>query len=295
MNKIKKNLNFKIKIPSKTEIKEGPLFSDNKSTITEINPNIYISGYIIANDIDYLLKNNFTHVLNCCSGSSLINNSPSVNYMNIKYLKINLRDDPNADIINALFLTINFIEDGQENNKILFHCVEGVSRGPALLIGYLMWKNNISRDDGISLVKKKRNCVDINFGFMVQLSKWEKFLNDKYDEKVIFKLNKEISLVEEKNIEKLNNDINLGEKFLIRWKGKLFLIEGNYSKQLGKKEEIIIKNFIDNVLKFDNNIIDKKNLINIQLTNDKINEGIFFNEICKVYDNFRNELFSKNI
>lgn len=130
---------------------------------------------------------------------------------------------------------------------------------------------------------------------MVQLSKWEKFLNDKYDEKVIFKLNKEISLVEEKNIEKLNNDINLGEKFLIRWKGKLFLIEGNYSKQLDKKEEIIIKNFIDNVLKFDNNIIDKKNLINIQLTNDKINEGIFFNEISKVYDNFRNELFSKNI
>ena len=288
MNKIKKNL--KIKIPSKIEIKEGPLFSDNKSTITEIYPNIYISGYIIANDIDFLLKNNFTHVLNCCSGSSLMNNTPSVNYMNIKYLKINLRDDPNADIINPLFLTINFIEDEEKNNKILFHCVEGVSRGATLLIAYLMWKNNISRDDGISLVKNKRNCVDINFGFMVQLSKWERFLNDKYDEKVIFKLNKEISLVEEKNVEKLNNDINLGEKFLLRWKGKLFLIEGICSKKLDEEEEIIIKNFIDNVLKFDNNIVDKKNLINIQLTKDKISEGMFCTEICKVYDNFRNDI-----
>ena len=139
-------------------------------------------------------------------------------------------------------------------------------------------------------MKKKRNCVDINFGFMVQLSKWERFLNDKYDEKVIFKLNKEINLVEEKNIEKLNNDINLGEKFLIRWKGKLYLIEGICSKKLDEEEEIIIKNFIDNVLKFDNNIIDKKNIINVQLNKDKISENIFFTEICKVYDNFRNNL-----
>ena len=213
MNKIKKNLNFKIKIPSKIEIKEGPLFTVNKSSITEITPNLFISGYIIATDIEYLQKNNFTHVLNCCSGSSLINETQRINYNNIKYLKINLRDDPNADIINAIFSTINFIEDNGKNNKILFHCVEGVSRGPTLLIAYLMWKNNISKDKGISMVKEKRNCVDINFGFMIQLSKWEKYLDKKINDKVIFKLDKEITLIEEKDIEKLGCDINLGKNF----------------------------------------------------------------------------------
>ena len=277
MNKIKKNLNFKIKIPSKTEIIEGPLFSDNKSTITEITPNLYISGYIIANDIDYLLKNNFTHILNCCSGSSLINNKESINYMNIKYLKINLRDDPNADIVNAIFSTINFIEDEEKNNKILFHCVEGVSRGPTLLIAYLMWKNNISRDEGINLVKNKRNCVDINFGFMIQLSKWEKFLKGTIDDRIIFKLDKDISLVEEKNIEMLNYNISLGEKFLIRYKGKLFFIEGNNGKNFNDDEENNIKNFINNVIKYDKNIFQQKNVIYIKLNQDNINEKIFLN------------------
>ena len=272
MNKIKKNLNFKIKIPSKIEIKEGPLFTVNKSSITEITPNLFISGYIIATDIEYLQKNNFTHVLNCCSGSSLINETQRINYNNIKYLKINLRDDPNADIINAIFSTINFIEDNGKNNKILFHCVEGVSRGPTLLIAYLMWKNNISKDKGISMVKEKRNCVDINFGFMIQLSKWEKYLDKKINDKVVFKLDKEITLIEEKDIEKLGCDINLGKKFLIRFNGKLFLIEGNCSSQLNDDEEKNIKNFIDNVMRFDKNINEQKQIIKINLNTDSIND-----------------------
>ena len=34
----------------------------------------------------------------------------------------------------------------------------------------------MSKDEAISYLRSKRECVDINIGFIIQLSKWEDFL-----------------------------------------------------------------------------------------------------------------------
>ena len=78
-----------------------------------------------------------------------------------------MRDDPEVDIIFHFLKIINFLESEEqiENKKILFHCVEGISRAPAMVAGYLMWKNKFKFDEVIELIKSKRDCVDINLGF----------------------------------------------------------------------------------------------------------------------------------
>lgn len=58
-----------------------------------------------------------------------------------------------------------------------------------------MWKKNISRDSAITLIKNKRSCIDVNLGFLYQLSKFEDFLNYKNNKILTFNTNGTISLI----------------------------------------------------------------------------------------------------
>jgi protein-tyrosine phosphatase len=200
MKTLKNRINLKIQIPKLSTQEE--LQNTNqitKNTMSKITDNIYISGYLIGQNISYLKDNNFTHVINCCEGSSLTssdynNSNESLVQLykrnNIKYLSIYLRDDPEVDIIYHFLKIINFLESEEqiESKKILFHCVEGISRAPTMVAGYLMWKNKYKFDEVIELIKSKRECVDINLGFNIQLHKWENYLISMKKKKKIFEI-----------------------------------------------------------------------------------------------------------
>ena len=301
---LKKRFQLKITIPkNQEEEKTTSLINDNnnKSNLSKITDNIYTSGYLIAKDIPFLLKNNFTHVINCSRGSSMETSNDEVSDANnynkspsIKYLPIFLRDDPGADLIKCFFQTIDFIENEEESNKtkkILIHCIEGISRAPALIAGYLMWKQNIKTENAIEFIKSKRKCIDINLGFIIQLHKWENYLFSSTDKIQIIKLNTNIRLLEEKEYE--NQNINENE-YLIRFNQKIFYLgnQQNY-KNSHLKEEIkeIYRNnyntfnedndkckFIYNVIKYDklllNNNIDSLIEINIHSFDYIINNQI---------------------
>ena len=303
---LKKRFQLKITIPkNQEEEKTTSLINDNnnKSNLSKITDNIYTSGYLIAKDIPFLLKNNFTHVINCSRGSSMETSNDEVSDANnynkspsIKYLPIFLRDDPGADLIKCFFQTIDFIENEEESNKtkkILIHCIEGISRAPALIAGYLMWKQNIKTENAIEFIKSKRKCIDINLGFIIQLHKWENYLFSSTDKIQIIKLNTNIRLLEEKEYE--NENINENE-YLIRFNQKIFYLgnQQNY-KNSHLKEEIkeIYRNnyntfnedndkckFIYNVIKYDklllNNNIDSLIEININNISNNIHS---FDEI----------------
>ena len=203
MKNLKNKFQLKIQIP-KQQLLNGPKNNlklvnenNNRNTISQITDNIYISGYIIGKNISYLKDNNFTHVINCCLGSSLSDNNQDEDSLkqlyernNIRYLSMVLRDDPEVDIFYHFSQIINFLEsnDQIENKKILFHCIEGISRAPAMVAGYLMWKNKYKFPEVIDLIKTRRNCVDINLGFNIQLHKWENHLSGLKKKKNIFKV-----------------------------------------------------------------------------------------------------------
>lgn len=275
MNKLKKSLKLKIKIPLNKEIKTEKII-DNKNSINEITDNIYISGYLIANDPNYLIQNNFTHVINCSYGTSMVNYtqvlSPKINY-----LSLYLRDDPSSDIIHNILEAIDFIEKDElyQSKKILFHCVEGISRGPAVAAGYLMWKKNMKKNEAIELISSKRKNVDINLGFSVQLNKWENYLMSLPDQLNIFKINHKekknsnIKLLDEDEF-KQENIYDNDNEYLFRYKGKFFHLKfnSNNKEEEMKVEENVddeIFRFIRNIQKYDkseNN--EKENISNIE-------------------------------
>lgn len=273
MNKLKMSLKLKIKIPTNNEIKpcqktESTPIVDNRNSIDEVYPNIYISGYQIANDQNFLLQNNFTHIINCSCGSSM-DSGIRFHSPEIKYLSIYLRDDPSIDIIHNILQAIDFIENDSQKNltaperktKVLFHCIEGVSRGPALAAGYLMWKFGMDKVEAIRIISEKRKCVDINLGFSVQLSKWEKYLKSLNDEVSIFKLSEGIKLLDENEFKEEN--IYEGE-YLFRFKGKFILIKPNelYSEESKNQENFEVPEFVKNIQKYDkkSKLLETKNI-----------------------------------
>jgi hypothetical protein len=93
-----------------------------------------------------------------------------------------------------------------------------------------MWKNKLSKDNAINIINDKRKCVDINIGFLYQLSKWEELLkNDKM--KKIYKFEESGNLIiidynENKDINTTNKICFSNESFilLLFHKNKFYVI-----------------------------------------------------------------------
>ncbi|MEQ2264787.1 dual specificity phosphatase 19, partial [Xenotaenia resolanae] len=56
---------------------------------------------------------------------------------------------------------------------VLVHCNAGVSRAPAVVIGYLMSCDGQSYEDALSLVKSARPASSPNPGFLEQLRNYK--------------------------------------------------------------------------------------------------------------------------
>ena len=148
MKNLKNRIQLKIQIPKHNNIEESKeiIFTkidnnNNRNSISQIIDNIYISGYLIGKNYSYLKSSNFTHVISCSLGSSMVNshNQDELSLKNeyekygIKYLDIYLRDDPEADIIYHIYEIINFIESDKDNkNKKFYFIVLKVLAGPHL-------------------------------------------------------------------------------------------------------------------------------------------------------------------
>jgi hypothetical protein len=187
MKTMKAKLALNIKIPNNSVTEEAriPNINSVKAECHHIIDEIYLSGYQVGNDYEFLRKNNFTHIINCASSSKSFT---PVFYEDFSYLLLDIKDEPGFDIMYYIYLCIDFIENAGKTNshrKILIHCYEGVSRAPTILSSYLIWKYNFEKDYVIKLLKEKRKCVDINLGFLYQLERWNEnricqFNNDKF-------------------------------------------------------------------------------------------------------------------
>lgn len=74
-----------------------------------------------------------------------------------KYYKYEILDNDNAEIEEYIMDIMKIIDS--TNGNILIHCFLGKSRSASVVIYYLMSRHNMSLDEAVTFVKKKR---DIN-------------------------------------------------------------------------------------------------------------------------------------
>ena len=164
-------------IPKLQELltKEATIQSNNISKITD---KIYLGDEEGANNLEFLKEEKINFVL------SIIQNPPKYpEEMNINLMHLDIEDNLKNNIIYYIKKCFEFIEKA---DKIYVHCSLGINRGPAIIIGYLMWKTHSSYDDVFEYIKKRRDCIEPNNLFIIQLHKFENLLkSNNYDLKKI--------------------------------------------------------------------------------------------------------------
>lgn len=141
---------------------------------SKIDKQLFIAGETVASDLKILQESQITHIINCAR-TYCDNYFPD----DFNYLALHLNDGRNEDISCFFLHVIEFIENTlaeSENNRILFHCQQGVSRSVAFYIMYEMWLKRESFDSVFIRVKKIRAIANPNTGFIFQLLLWGKRL-----------------------------------------------------------------------------------------------------------------------
>ena len=147
--------------------------SYNEFSANEIIDNIYIGNVYDAHNIDELNKNNIKNVVSAVTGFENIYDDT------FNHLSLNLIDNENQNIIHYFEITYHYIDNivsknissssKEKKNKILIHCICGVSRSVTILIAYIIKKYNYNPTDALELVKKHRSIANPNNNFMNQL------------------------------------------------------------------------------------------------------------------------------
>ena len=82
-----------------------------------------------------------------------------------------------APTLDWLRERVRFIDAQQKAGfKTFVHCRNGVSRSGMVVVAYLMFKNEWTRDEALEFVRKKRPEVRPNRAFMERLLDWERVL-----------------------------------------------------------------------------------------------------------------------
>lgn len=158
----------------------GQEIEDNKlkehlqyNHITEIMNKVYLGSYKNAKNYEELEKSNIKYILNCASECENLFGDK------IKYLKLDIKDQPDFPIQDYFDKGIQFIKDSLNNNdgSILIHCMEGRSRSATLLMAYLIKCNGENTNSAYKILKSKRQLIMPNLGFMYKLREYEKTLN----------------------------------------------------------------------------------------------------------------------
>ena len=102
-------------------------------SISKITDKIYLGDIIGAQKYQFLKDNKIDHILSLAG-------EDSINYdkdLNIEQKIIEIDDCETENIFQYFKECIDFIE---KSNKILIHCMAGVSRSSSIVIAYLMYK-----------------------------------------------------------------------------------------------------------------------------------------------------------
>jgi atypical dual specificity phosphatase len=138
----------------------------------KITDRIYLGNIAGAQNKTFLNKNNIGYIINLA-------NQSYARQSNIEYLDIDISDSPNTDIKHFFPQIINFFNKGLQSKKnIYIHCRAGISRSTTGLIAFLMSKG-LTMKDAVNYVISKRNIIEPNAGFWIQLMMFERQLYGK--------------------------------------------------------------------------------------------------------------------
>lgn len=162
--------------PNTNPIATTPVLSNidlENYPMTEILHGIFIGSESNARNLEELSSEHIRHIVNVTSHVPLYHSDQ------FHYHHIPADDTQKQNLLEYFDQAYSFISQAIENNeRVLVHCVAGISRSPAIVISFLMRYGHMKMNDAYEFVKTKRSIVSPNLNFMGQLLQYEKKLNE---------------------------------------------------------------------------------------------------------------------
>nr|CAD2196889.1 unnamed protein product [Meloidogyne enterolobii] len=149
---INKNIDFYVpSIASSCSI--GALDQIRSTEITKLFDYLFLGSQKDALDNELLLRHGITRVINlsenCPRPTSLPDDLQH-------FLRIPVNDTYSAKLLPHFDSAYQFIETAkQEGEKVLIHCLAGISRSPTVAIAYVMRSRKMTNDEAYNFVKHK--------------------------------------------------------------------------------------------------------------------------------------------
>jgi protein-tyrosine phosphatase len=142
--------------------------------MNRVDDYVYIGGIQAARDLNALLAEGITHVVNASDYET------SCPYF--KYLRIDIQDTSSTPIGIYYDTVYQFISDAlaTPNSKILIHCSAGISRSSTLVTMYLMRRYLVCPVHALDAIRRVRPIVHPNDGFMMSLRNYENVLASRH-------------------------------------------------------------------------------------------------------------------
>jgi len=160
--------------PVAMELSSGRCFSvyDNELPHDILDGKLFLGSFNQSEKYELVQNLKITHILNITFECDNCHEDKGV-----KYLKISILDEPDKNIHEFFREAYEFINDAlteDSNNKVLIHCAMGKSRSATITIMFLMKKFSWSYEKAFAFVKRKREIISPNEGFVERLMDFEK-------------------------------------------------------------------------------------------------------------------------
>lgn len=146
--------------------------SKDRGPMQQLEENVWLGNEEAGKDLATLKANGIKHI--CAVGWDLVEHHKDTGEINY-HITNEIYDAPDQDIMPTLKASLEFIDEViQKNEKVLIHCVLGISRSATIATAYIMKKHKKTFVEALKFVRSKR-CVAVpSLGFEYQLYQFEK-------------------------------------------------------------------------------------------------------------------------
>ncbi|KJE95743.1 protein-tyrosine-phosphatase [Capsaspora owczarzaki ATCC 30864] len=148
---------------------------------SQILPLLYLGNQYNGTDLQVLNKFHFKFVLNVARECPFLPEQQAT-MSDVRCKKCDLADSFNENISKVFETAFAFIDEAiQAKQRVLVHCLAGISRSATITIAYMMRTYRMRLHDAYAFVKQRRPMISPNINFMGQLVEYERILFGDYE------------------------------------------------------------------------------------------------------------------
>lgn len=160
---------------TEAEIMSNVRCASHAEAISDILPHLCLGSWRDAENLATIRAKGITHILNVAKElppASEIAAMDAVSGVVKKHIP--LVDAHSQDILSHFEAAFDFIDSAKASGgRVLVHCRRGISRSPAIIVGYLMTHYKHSFESALAFLKERRSSVSLNLAFRTVLEEYK--------------------------------------------------------------------------------------------------------------------------